>query len=269
MKEKENIDITAEEVWKDIAGYEGLYQVSSAGKVRSLDRVSMYPNGVEYHRKGRIMKPKYGKLGYLRIMLYDRQGNRSIKFIHKLVASAFIPNPSNLSQVNHKDEIKHHNCVDNLEWCTRQYNMNYGSRTRRASLAESYPVLQFSKYGDFIKEWDSASEAYRKTGISRSGINACCRRERNTAGGYCWRWKKDFNTTPIHLNDGYSAVRSTCKAVVQYTKTGNIVKEYVGVGFAAKENRFSQANISAACNGRKKYAYGYIWRYKEDIEEAM
>jgi hypothetical protein len=117
-----------EEEWRDIEGFEGYYQVSNLGRVRSLDRVKC--DGIRM--KGRIMKTHFDACGYEMVQL-RRDGKYKHPSIHRLVAIAFIPNPDNLPQVNHIDEIRNHNTVDNLEWCTVLYNQNYGHRRERAS----------------------------------------------------------------------------------------------------------------------------------------
>lgn len=119
----------SKEIWKDIPGYEGYYQVSNCGRVKSLDRVKC--DGIRM--KGRIKKTHYDDCGYELIQL-RKDGSYKHLSIHRLVASAFIPNPDNLPQVNHKDEVRNHNTVDNLEWCTVEYNQNYGHRKKRASI---------------------------------------------------------------------------------------------------------------------------------------
>lgn len=131
------------EEWRDIKGYEGFYQVSNLGRVRSLDR---YKNQVSKRGRiypafcpGRILKQTY-RGNYLRVNLYHLSGN-GISYngesfsVHRLVAEAFIPNPNNLPCINHKDENKENNCVDNLEWCTYKYNSNYGTIRERLSKA--------------------------------------------------------------------------------------------------------------------------------------
>lgn len=110
-----------QEVWKDIAGYEGLYQVSNFGRVKSTPRA---------RTKGGLLKPQHDRKGYIVFGLCKNGRNRMLK-AHRLVAEAFIPNPGNLPEVNHKDEDKANNCADNLEWCTTPYNINYGTRTAR------------------------------------------------------------------------------------------------------------------------------------------
>lgn len=112
------------EEWRKIVGYEGLYEVSSFGRVRSLDRF--------YYRlhKGKFLSPTKDRYGYLTVTLNCNGKSKTIK-IHRLVAQAFLPNPDNLPQVNHKDEVKSNNCVENLEWCDGKYNVNYGTRQER------------------------------------------------------------------------------------------------------------------------------------------
>lgn len=124
------------EVWKDIKGYERLYQVSNFGRVRSLDRVLKNRWG-NFCKKGVILTPLLFTKGYLGVRLYDGYGNGKTYRIHRLVAETFLPNPNNYPQVNHKDENKTNNRVENLEWCTLEYNINYGTRTTRMGQTRS------------------------------------------------------------------------------------------------------------------------------------
>lgn len=116
-----------EEIWKDIIGYEGLYQVSSLGRVRSLDRYVKYSNGQIHLHKGKVLSLVKSNLGYLLVSLCCNGKYKSIS-VHRLVAQAFIENPDNLPEVNHRNEDKTDNRVENLEFCDRSYNNNYGSR---------------------------------------------------------------------------------------------------------------------------------------------
>lgn len=120
------------EEWREIEGYEGLYQVSNLGRVRSLDRVVMKSNSVLLPVKGRILKPRPDNGGYIRVCL-SKNAIEIDYSVHRLVAMAFLSNPYNLPEVNHKDENKRNNCVENLEWCTSLYNNNYGSHNKRHS----------------------------------------------------------------------------------------------------------------------------------------
>lgn len=121
------------EIWKPIGGYEGLYEVSSFGRVRSVDRM-IYHSGFEkkIFRHGKILKPGISKYGYYRVRL-SKGDKGTVVSIHRLVGLAFLNNPNNYSQINHKDENKKNNCVNNLEWCDAKYNVNYGTRNQRLS----------------------------------------------------------------------------------------------------------------------------------------
>ena len=180
------------EIWKDVKGYEGLYQVSNMGNVRSLDRV--LPNGDNSHMlyKGQILKQRIGRNGYMRVLLCGKD-----YYTHRLVAEAFIDNNNNLPQVNHKDEDKSNNHVDNLEWCTHEYNIRYGTNRARAShklkgvMINNKPIMQFEKNGELVNEFVSASEASEKTKIDNSSICKVANGKLKTAGGFLWRWSHD------------------------------------------------------------------------------
>ena len=163
-----------EEIWKDIEGYKGLYQVSNKGRVKSL-----------YKGSERILKPKLNTNGYLRVRLYKNRDLQN-RYIHRLVAEAFIPNSQNKPQVNHKDENKKNNCVENLEWITCIDNCNYGTRNERVSRK----ILQYSKSGEFIREWTGAHEVERVLGINNSNIIACCKGKLKSSGGFVWKYKE-------------------------------------------------------------------------------
>lgn len=125
-----------EEIWKDIEGYEGLYQVSNYGRVKR-----MFIKGA---KKETILKLAKNKTGYIRVCL-SKNSKKSNKHIHRLVAEAFIPNPNNLPQINHKDENPNNNYVDNLEWCNGKYNTNYGTRNKRISTKLSKRIKPINK----------------------------------------------------------------------------------------------------------------------------
>lgn len=169
------------EIWKDIKEYEGLYQVSNFGRVKSLK-----------FGKEKVMSPVLHTRGYLNIELSNK-GLRKVKKIHRLVAEAFIPNPKNFPQVNHKDENKTNNSVDNLEWCTSQYNCHYGTRIKRFSDNKKKKIYQFDLNGNFIKEWKSAVDIEKETGLEKSNIRCCCRGEIKKAYGFIWRYIDEYN----------------------------------------------------------------------------
>lgn len=128
------------EEWRPIEGYEGLYEVSNTGRVRSVDRYVKSKGESYWLRKGKMLSPGKDTYGYLFVIL-TCNGKRKAINVHRLVAKAFIENPDNLPQVNHKDEVKSNNCVENLEWCTAKYNNKYGSRkdkVRESKLKSGY-----------------------------------------------------------------------------------------------------------------------------------
>ena len=201
-----------EEIWKDIEGYEGLYQVSNLGDVRSLK----YAGG----NKVKLLKQTTNKGGYKQVILH-KDGKRKNYKVHRLVAMVFISNPNNYKEVNHKDENPSNNDVSNLEWCTSEYNKNYGTRTKRAS--------------ESLKGKHRSEETKKKISESKKGK---------------YKGKDSPNAKPI----------------LMYDKKGNFIKrfecihdanEYLGKG------KYCSA-ISMCLTGRRKTAYGYIFRYAEE-----
>lgn len=154
---------------KDIQGYEGLYAVTEDGRVWS-------------YRSKKFLKPGVVR-GYLQITL-SKNGVKTQCCIHRLVATAYIPNPENKPQVNHKDENKLNNCVDNLEWMTNKENTNYGTRNERIGKAQG-KLVRCIETGVI---YYSTREAGRQTGLNQSHISKVCRGERKTTGGYHWEF---------------------------------------------------------------------------------
>ena len=160
------------EIWKDVEEYPN-YQVSSEGRVKSLN--------YNHTGKEKILKSAKDKDGYLLICLW-KEGKPKMFSVHRLVASAFIPNYDNLPQVNHINEDKTDNRVENLEWCDSKYNTNYGTRNKKIST----PILQFTKQGEFIRIWESGTQAEKELGIDNSSISKCHKGKKKTCGGYRW-----------------------------------------------------------------------------------
>lgn len=191
-----------EEVWKPIKGYEGLYEVSNLGNIRSLDKVVMcVRNGKELGvlHKGKVLKPSKRQHGYLGVMLYGRGGHKTRGFktfsIHRLVAEAFIPNPDRLPEVNHIDEDKTNNAVTNLEWMSHVDNTNYGTTQQRRSQkirnnSKSKPIAQYTRNGELVKVYPSLGEMRRQTGYSAGNVWHCLNKSSSYthAYGYVWRY---------------------------------------------------------------------------------
>ena len=173
------------EVWKDVKGYEGLYEVSTMGRVKSL-------------RSGKILKPAKNKNGYLRVDLY-KDGKQKHFLVHRLVAEAFLGNPDNKPCVNHLSEVKTSNHYSNLEFCTQKENLNWGTRTERAAKAiskaltnrkdQSKPVVGIDPdTGKVVVEFPSTREAGRN-GYDQGHVSKCCNGKKKTSYGFIWRYK--------------------------------------------------------------------------------
>ena len=197
------------EIWKDIEGYEGLYQISNMGRVKSLERTVWDSRGYYKTVSEKIRKGYDNGHGYLRVTLCKDGKDKTCR-INRLVAMAFIPNPDNLPEVNNKNEDKTDNRVENLEWCSKSYNVNYGTRNKRIAekirgrkLSEEHkkkigkknskPVFSVDKKSGLIMWWQSIMEAERCTGINQGHICACCNGKRKSAGGHIWFYADDDN----------------------------------------------------------------------------
>lgn len=190
------------EIWKDIKGYENLYQISNMGRVKSLEKFRVNGKNGGYIQKSKILKPQQQLNGYLQICLHQ---DKRIKhfLIHRLVAIHFLPNPQNLPQVNHINEDKTDNRVENLEWCTNEYNLNYGSCITRMKEKLNIPIIQFSKYDNFIQIWKSTTTASKSLNINKGNINGCLKGRYGckTAGGYKWGYADDYERIPFKVFD--------------------------------------------------------------------
>ena len=166
-----------DEIWKDKKDYEGHYQVSNFGRVKSIK-----------FGKEIILKQKQCMDGYYYVNL-SKNGIVKNYYVHRLVAEAFLPNPDNLPQVNHKDECKTNNVVTNLEWCSAQYNNTYGTRNERSTKSRQIPIIQYTLDGKFVREWLSAKQAEIEGGFNQENICMCCRGKRKYHHNFIWRYK--------------------------------------------------------------------------------
>lgn len=165
------------EIWKDIQGYEGLYQVSNLGNVRSLN----------YGRRKEVKNIAVKRdSGYLRVCL-SRNDKQKYFLVHRLVALQFVPGFKEGFVVNHKNEIKVDNRAENLEWCTQRENTNYGTRNERITKKTKKSVEQIDMNGNIVCVWDSATDAAR-AGFSNASISSCCHGKKEQYRGYMWRF---------------------------------------------------------------------------------
>ena len=177
------------EEWRDIPGFEGAYQASTFGNIRSVKRVVVRSDGKRMTYKSRILKPGLSDNGYYTVDIKSHS-----YYIHRLVAETFLPNPNNFHEVNHKSEIKTDNHVWNLEWCTHRYNNKYGTKSERTATKNSRKVAQYNKQGELIGVYKSIAYAAKVLGYKYNGnIYACCNGKIKTAFNYIWKYEKSFD----------------------------------------------------------------------------
>lgn len=243
-----------EEVWKDIPGFEGYYQASTLGKVRSVDRYVKYKDtdGVAL-RKGKILSPKTSNKGYLETTLM-KEGKTYYRRIHQLIASAFLPNPNNYPYINHINEDKMDNRVENLEWCTPKYNVEayHESRTK---------LYQYTLKGELVKVWNSITKAAESIHGDKGGIHHCCAgrlangNSKKTYLGYIWSY------TPLSSEELQKrATNERLVQVLQLDLGGNVLHSYNSTVEAAKAVGCNPSAISMAIQGMRKTIKGYQWR---------
>lgn len=202
------------EIWKDIKGYEGLYQVSNLGNIKSVNRIVRFKNGYRCLPEKILKISSFCNSKYMQVNLSKNSKIKTYS-LHRLVAETFIPNPNNLPCVNHKDENPQNNCVDNLEWCTHKYNSNYGTLKKRQSekMKHNYTnenfkqkfeiiwaknqvnrrkkVCQLDLNNNLIKIWESAYSTDAE-GYKHSNVINCANKLRKTHHKYIWMWYEDY-----------------------------------------------------------------------------
>lgn len=190
------MEMTMDEAWRDIEGYEGSYQISNTGNVKSLCRCVTYKSGRRIMLRERILKPSE-RSGYYYVNL-NKDGSAKSVFIHRLVALHFLERPRDKDCVNHKDCNTRHNSSENLEWVTKAENNKHAWDNHRQEKLRGImkrglrnkAVLQLDLEGNPIKRFDTIKEAGAETGASRAHISSCCKNKygRKTCGGYRWQY---------------------------------------------------------------------------------
>lgn len=270
-----NVSNMEQEEWRPVIGYEGLYEVSNMGRVRTVSRYIVYKNGrIDYHRKS-IIKQGMNK-GYLYVTLC-KDGFIRTKSVHRLVAETFIPNILNKPCIDHINTIKNDNRVENLRWVTHKENMNNGItkmkikgrnnktaaiKMKRTRIKNGYTkmVYQFLFDGTLIAEYYGVSEASKKTGIPSSNISKCCNTcESNyTARGFLWSYNKEIEPYINPKLKYYHRIK-------MYDKYGTFISEFENINAASKEMNINSKGIQKCCSGHSKTYMGYIWRYADKV----
>ena len=215
------------EEWRDIPGFEGLYAVTSCGKVWS-------------YKSKQFLKPVDNGHGYLKVCLY-KNGKSKQAYLHRLTAEAYIPNPDNLPQVNHKDENKTHNYINNLEWISAKENTNYGAGIQKQISAREKAVYCI----ELEKEFKSITEAAKELGLHKSHISKCCRDIQKTTGSY------HFNFVNQETFDKSSKQGIYCVELDRFFKSQLEAAEMLNI---------SKHSINYCINGKQLTAGGYHWR---------
>lgn len=249
------------EIWRDVVGFENLYKVSNFGNVISIERE--VPNGPCTTRivpSTTLSKLDNGK-GYITVTL-SKGCTPKKYYIHRLVATAFLPNPNSFKEINHKDENKSNNHLSNLEWCTSSYNKRYGTcikrliETRNKNKRGSYekPVYAYDLNGNFVKEYRSIAEASRKTGISEESLRSAIMGKSKSSGCFQWTRVKSKNVREYPTNKKYVKVTSL-------TMDETPIKTYNTATEAAKDTGCEVTKVVACCRGKRHFSKGYKFKY--------
>jgi len=263
------------EIWKDIPGYEGFYQCSNMGRIKSVDRIIKFKRPQDRFERNQFLKGTIIKMSmygqYYICHLKRNSKSKAIK-VHRVICAIFHPNPDNLPEVNHINEVKTDNRAVNLEWCTRVYNANWGTAIQRAKIKRANnpliysPVCQYDLDGNFISEYKSITEAERETGILSSNISGVCLLKRSTsAGGYIWTYSGDNETLQKILQRRNKPIPSVQKSVCQYSFEGRYIKTFSSIKEASCEVGISCDLIVNCCNhkGYQRTAAGFKWEYED------
>lgn len=305
-----------EEVWKDVVGFEDRYEVSNFGRVRSKDVTIYKIDGKVEHRKGRYIKLTPNRYGYIAHTFCSSKRIKKRMPVHRVVAMAFIDNPENKPHIDHINRIRSDNRVENLRWCTLKENMNnpltrewlkicrpcfkHSEETKRKisevqkgkTMPEStkqklrdraLPVCQYSKDGVFIRHFKSALHASEELNIQRNHIRACCRGERQTAGGYRWvlksnylaneklppiiRMKRPKRTLTEAQKQRYRMIlidarKKLIRPVIQIDSDGNFLRRFNSITDASNILGLEISGVTRCCQGKIKHTKNLYFKYE-------
>lgn len=244
------------ETWKDIKGYEGMYRISNQGRVFAAAR---YRNDRGF-TSPRIMKQSKNKGGYHYVIL-SKNDNQKLSYVHRLVATAFIPNPQNKSEVNHIDGNPSNNHVSNLEWCTRKENVEHSWNVLHHNDVKS--VHQYSLGGEYIASYRNAKIASETIGIATSEIYSCCNNKKKSADSYMWSYHK------VNKREPY--IHAWLKPCIVFDKFGNILGKYESIREASELYNVNEGQASHCCNGDRNMNMcgDYVFKFLNDDDTEI
>lgn len=258
-----------EEIWKDIKGYETLYQVSNLGRIKRLPRVVIRSDGRRRTFYESISKGHLNSDGYY-ITNLTKNGIMKHKLVHRLVAEAFLPNPNHYPVIHHIDTNKANERVDNLMWCSYSFNTKHSYEFEGHRLPmkgvfgkdnpHSIPIVQISLQGDMLAHFVNTEEAARKLNVNHANITACIKKRKKTAYGYLW--SVDEPKSIKERIDFYKEYRNPKCRRIEQIQGGVVVAAFDSINLAAKEVGLKSATpIQLVLNGSRKRAANSEWRY--------